>query len=310
MQIRQATLDDTRAISALHRTQIQRWQRLTPQGQVEDLPYDDLTIYERWLHGGAWMSIETGALWLSHLLRGAGQPLIIEQDDEPIGYVEAFAGDEASPIGKHLHIGSMLLLDEALRDEVTQALIRHADAQGKISFSVPAYDNDTVQFYKRYAFKEVETRQEVVVAAQGGSVGFYKVSDHLAADATQITGWFMPIGRNASARQHWEIQWAHLWDAIPQITAQTTHRKRFNSAGLDAFVCVQQALYNPRSATVYCWTSKAITAQLIAAIRDWCYKQGYRTLRFSVTPQVQKLLGSDIELTPQKQTIFMRDSSI
>ena len=71
MHIRPALLDDTQAISQLFRARIDKWQRLTEQGQVEDLSYDELSIYERWLHGGAWMSIETGAIWLSHLLSGS-----------------------------------------------------------------------------------------------------------------------------------------------------------------------------------------------------------------------------------------------
>ena len=62
MQIRQATLDDTRAISKLFCAGIERWQRMDAQGRVEDLSYEQLTIYERWLHGGAWLSIETAAL--------------------------------------------------------------------------------------------------------------------------------------------------------------------------------------------------------------------------------------------------------
>ncbi|MDQ7035939.1 MAG: hypothetical protein Q9P01_14230 [Anaerolineae bacterium] len=74
MQIRRAILDDTQTISKLFRSRIDRWQRMDSQQRVEDLAYDDLSIYERWLHGGAWMSIETGAIWLSHLLSGAGNP--------------------------------------------------------------------------------------------------------------------------------------------------------------------------------------------------------------------------------------------
>ena len=57
MPIRQPTLDDTQAISALFQAKFERWQRIDENGQVEDLPYEQLSLYERWLHGGAWMSI-------------------------------------------------------------------------------------------------------------------------------------------------------------------------------------------------------------------------------------------------------------
>ena len=55
--VREAIMDDTAAISALFRQQVNVWQRFDADGRVEELPYEKLTIYERWLHGGAWMSI-------------------------------------------------------------------------------------------------------------------------------------------------------------------------------------------------------------------------------------------------------------
>ena len=86
MLVRQARLDDTRAIVRLFKSRIPKWQRLNPQGQVEDLPYEDLTIYERWLHGGAWMTLETGVLWLSHLLSGHGLAHVVEVDQKIVAY--------------------------------------------------------------------------------------------------------------------------------------------------------------------------------------------------------------------------------
>src|SRR5215213_9179974 len=76
LQVRQAALDDTCAISSLFRARIGVWQRLDANGRVEDKPYEALTIYERWLHGGAWMSIETAAIQLNELLSGAGISLV------------------------------------------------------------------------------------------------------------------------------------------------------------------------------------------------------------------------------------------
>ena len=74
LEVRQAGLDDTGAISALFCARIPVWQRRNAQGQVENVAYDALTIYERWLHGGPWMSIETCAILLNHLLSGGGDP--------------------------------------------------------------------------------------------------------------------------------------------------------------------------------------------------------------------------------------------
>jgi hypothetical protein len=309
MQIRQATLDDTQSISILFRAKIERWQRMGETGRVQDLPYEQLNIYERWLHGGAWMTLETGALWLSHLLRGAGIPYVLENADLDItGYMEVFPGDEPEPYGKHLHIRRIVVDDdEAGTDALVQFLLEKHTHFDRITVSCTAYDNDTIQFYKRYGFEEVETIQQVAVPSAGGNVGFYQVSDYLQADSERIKGWSMPVGRTEAARYHWENLWPNLWQAVPKIVEQRTHRQHVNAAGHEAFVCIKQQLYNPRSADIYCWTPKMVSAQLMNSIRDWTHKQGYRTLVMAVTDKVVGLLGTNVEKTPYQQTILARD---
>jgi hypothetical protein len=310
MQIRQATLDDTQAISKLFCAGIERWQRMDAQGRVEDLPYEQLTIYERWLHGGAWLSLETAALWLSHLLRGAGSPFVLEDvSGAIIGYVETYSGDEPAPYGYHLHIGRMVTQanSDSQKDALMQFLLEQAGGIGRITASSIAYDADTINFYKRYGMSVIETIQHVTIPTTGGSVAFYKVTDHPKADVAQIANWTMPIGRTENSRYHWEHQWANLWQAVPQITARTTHRQHFNAAGQEALVCSQQHLYNPRSADIHCWTAKPLTAQVVNAVRDWAHKQGYRTLTLAVTDNILPLLGANIEKTPVQHTILARD---
>jgi hypothetical protein len=306
MSIRQPILDDTRAISALFQAKIERWQRIDERGHVEDLPYEALTLYERWLHGGAWMSIETGAIWLSHLLRGAGLCLVLE-DEGVMGYAEAYPGNEPEPYGYHLHIEHLRASSDTIRHDLMQYLIEQAGGIGRISAATTAYDNEGIKFYQHYGFSEIMRVRQVNLAAQSGNVGFYKVTEHSNSSASQIEEWLMPIGRLQSARLHWEHLWSNLWHAIPEITARKTYRLRFNAAGQDAFVCVQQQLYNPRAADIYCWTPKALSGQLVAAIRDWSYKVGYRSLSLVVNEKIAKVLGSDLEETVYQQVILGRE---
>jgi hypothetical protein len=310
MPLRQATLDDTRAISQLFCAQIERWQRMDNRGRVEDLPYEQLTIYERWLHGGAWLSIETAALWLSHLLHGAGQPFVLEDASGTlVGYTETYPGDEPAPYGYHLHIGRLVTHSNSAeeKDALMQFLLEQAGGIGRITASCTAYDQDTINFYKRYGMSSIETLQQVAIPTVGGSVAFYKVTDHPKADVAQIENWSMPLGRSENARYHWQQLWPNLWQAVPQIVTRKTHRQHFNAAGQEALVCGQQHLYNPRSADIYCWTAKPVTAQVINAIRDWAHKQGYRTLTLTVTEKIAALLGSSAEKTPVQHMILARD---
>ena len=153
MQVRQATLDDTRQIVALFVSRIPVWQRFTADGQVEELPYDELTIYDRWLHGGAWMTLETGAIWLSHILSGSGFAYVIEAAGEILAYAEAFVNRELTPMNTHLHL-AQLLVDERCSDDVhhllAESVLSDARGPGRLSVAYPDYDKALATYYRGF----------------------------------------------------------------------------------------------------------------------------------------------------------------
>ncbi|MGJ3240249.1 MAG: hypothetical protein ACFE0Q_16190 [Anaerolineae bacterium] len=307
MIIHTATLDDSSAISTLCRERIQRWQRMDADGQVHDLPYEQLSIYERWLHGGAWMSVETGAIWLTHLAGGAGLTFVANDDHGTVtGYAEAFIGQESDPYGYHLHIGRLIANDDNTHTTLITHLIEQAGGIGRVTVAVSPYDTETLKRYQGLGFSTLTQIQQVTVPANGATAGFYQVTEHPKADAGQIADWQMPIGRTESARLHWETHWPRLWHAIPRLSEQRQHRLRFNTGGQDALVFVQEQLYNPRHATVLCWTPKTLSTNLIGAIRDWAYKTGYRSLQMAVSEKIATTLDTNLEKTPYQTIILAR----
>ena len=101
---------------------------LTADGEVEDLPYEALTIYDRWLHGGAWMTLETGAIWLSHLLSGNGLAWVVDDGGLILAYAEAFVNRELTPMNTHLHL-AQIMVDENSPEECASHAVRRC-AQG------------------------------------------------------------------------------------------------------------------------------------------------------------------------------------
>ncbi|MGB1285748.1 MAG: hypothetical protein ACPG7F_04365 [Aggregatilineales bacterium] len=302
MSIRRATLDDTGAISALCRNAIPRWQRMAA-GQVEDVAYEDLSLYERWLHGGAWMSIETASIWLSHLLSGAGVPYVLLEDDMIVGYLEAFTGKEPAPYHNHLHIGNIRTNNNA---DHAQALIQHIQQMHSqnITVACSAYEPDMQDFLGALDFEQIEMVLQVDMPAQTGQ-SFYQANEHHDTVYNQIKGWLMPIGRTESARTHWEGIWANLWRAIPEITARKMQRLHIVAAGQEAYVAFHQQLYNPRNADVYCWTPKPLSKSLISAIRDRAHREGYRNLAMVVSESALSLLKVSADTAPYKQNILL-----
>lgn len=298
IQVRQARLDDTQAISALFRARVTAWQRLDAQGKVEDVAYEALTIYERWLHGGPWMSVETGAIQLSHLLRGAGLPLVAEVNGHVLAYAEAYPGVEPAPFGAHLNLTHPVVHPDHANAGLDDALMNYALEQAQalkqqrllVSFALQEFK----PLYERHGLSLMAVVRRMSLSARTGQ-GFYQTAEYLNPDPARVSGWHMPVGRLGSARQQWETLWPRIWDALPEMRQQRTHRVHFQAAGQEALVCCQQQLYAPRSADVYCWSPRPLTPQLLTAIRDWAHREGYRTLVMAVMEDTIKTLGPDAE---------------
>ena len=306
--IRRAKLQDIRAIGELFRSRIESWQRMNADGSVQTVDYAALNIYEQWGHGGAWMNDQTATLWLSHVLRGAGAPTVLTDDDgQLLAYSEVFIGDEPTPFGKHTHIGTLItqIGFADMRDALMQHLLREASSIGQISVNLSTYDEDGISFYNRYGLVSTERIARYNISTQIGQ-GFYKVTDHNDTNAAQIQGWHMLTGRTSNARQQWEMQWTALWNAVDEIAAEPVLRVRLSASGQEAFVCLKQDLYDSRLAEIYCWSNKPMSSALLVALRDWAHRGGYRTLSLWGDASVGKVMGNEAETTTQQRVILMR----
>ena len=306
MLTRQATLDDTSKIVALFTARVSVWQRLNAAGQVEDQPYEQLTIYERWLHGGAWMSLETGAIWLSHLLSGNGLAYVVEDGGAIVAYAEAFVNRELTPMGGHLHLADMLI-HEGCADEVhhllADAILSDARGPGRLSVAYPDYSKEKATYYRKYfGANEAFRLARYTLSAQIGQ-SFYKSRDFDKTDASLIDGWAVAVGRTSSPRALWEAEWKEHWRCIPQIVSRSKHRQYVNASGHEALVCYHQQLYNDRQAEVYCWSPRNLSTQLLVAIRDMGHRLGFRMLTLALPDFAAELLPAETAVDPNQQIV-------
>jgi hypothetical protein len=318
MIARMATLEDISAISALHRQPIERWQRLNATGQVEDLPYEQLSIYERWLHGGAWMSIETSAVWLNHLLANDIVAMVCANEGQILGYLEAYPGHEPAPYGDHLYLHSMVTAAEsetaahaaAIEETLLAGLIAAGRPFGRLLASVADYDEAHAVRLARLGFTAIEGTTTVRLYSVPARTGlaFYQATRPGPLPAKTIEGWHMLLGRTGSARQHWGAVWPVLWAGVPQIQELRVDRIRLSAAGQEAYIVIQQKLYDPRGADVYCWSSKPLSRQLVIALGDWAHREGYRALNMAMTEDAAALFGSDLmQAAPYAFSVMARE---
>ncbi len=310
MQARQATIDDTLKIVELFTARVPIWQRLNAAGHVENLPYEALTIYERWLHGGAWMSLETGAIWLSHVLGGNGYAYVVEDEDRILAYAEAFLNRELAPLGDHLHLAtwqSAVGCGDQAHLTLADAILKEAQAPGRLSVDYPAYDQEGATAYRKYfGVSEALRLARYIMQAQTGQ-SFYKSQDFERLEASMIEGWALAVGRLTSPRALWETEWIEHWRGIPQINERQKHRHYVNASGHEALVCFHQQLYNARNADVYCWSPRDLSTQLLVAIRDMGHRLGFRALTLALPADSAKLLPADSARDPNEQIIATVD---
>ena len=306
--VREAILDDANAISALFRGRIPTWQRLTAKGGVESLPYEDLTVYERWTHGGPWMSIETSALALARLLHGVGLALVAEADGKVVGYLEAYPGYEPPPFGAHLHLAHLVTSSDGQHAEmIADALLNRAAGVARhlpdrrLTISLPSETGEDAQFYVQRGFRGLAKVGRYLVPVKSGQ-GFYQVTEHGASNVGQIEGFHMPLGRTESAAMLWESVWVSIWEVIPQLAGRKIQRVKLNASGQEILLCAQPVPHDPRILDLWGWSGRPLTGVMLTALRDWAAREKYRALRMIVDAESAALFGPDAEADPFSRT--------
>lgn len=294
--VRKATLDDVGALTAIHTASIERWQRLTLQGQVEDVPYEQLTVHERWQHGGPWMSPETCAVYLNHLSRGLGIALAIERDGQIVAGAEVFPGEEPAPFGACLDLSLTLLPDERDPGAICTALLAFVrqlaedTAHPHILMTQPLWPN----VIDHLGLTRIAGGQSISWPVRQGQV-FYQATPHEQDDPAQINGYALPLGRWHSAHYEWVTRWPSLWAGVPALRDRRVERLQLSVAGGRFFVMFAESPYDSRQASLYLWTPTPLLGPMLTAVNDKAHKLGFRRLDTTIVGQDYAFLGPDAE---------------
>ncbi|USS40429.1 GNAT family N-acetyltransferase [Thermococcus aggregans] len=91
MEVRVAKLEDCKGIVQVHCSGVERWIK---KSEGREASYEELSIEERYLHGGPWMSIETCAVHLNSLLLEGQFPIVAEENGKIMGNAEVLISEE------------------------------------------------------------------------------------------------------------------------------------------------------------------------------------------------------------------------
>jgi GNAT superfamily N-acetyltransferase len=307
--IRQATLADAAHITALHNANIDTWTRPGPDGEAIPANCAELTLFERWLVGGPWTSVEMCAVHLANLLRGTdGIPLVAESEGQVRAEAEVFIGREPEPFGHHINVSKLTVHPDYLNVGLGSALLTYiqqmatairckritvADAQGDAAL------------YEHHHFTRAHVGQHIVIKTGEGRV-FYKASDLKTFEPAQIDGWHMPLGRYQSARQEWDRMLPGFWNSVPEIVEPESARLHITVTGQEAYALMQQDRYRPARVHVFLWTRRPINSLLVVALRDWAALHDYEEMAGFAWDYVRPMLEVEMQEEGDSQYLYSR----
>jgi len=295
--VRLATLDDCAAITAIHTSHVATWERLDSTGALVPAAYADLSLVERWQHGGPWLSIETCAVHLNRLLAGSGIPLVADLDGEVLGEAEVYEGFEPPPFGHNLNLSVLVVHAEQQRHGIANALIAYIVEMARLMKCerIAVSHAEAREFYLKHGFRVAQTGREISIPTQLGHA-IYQISELTDRSADQIKNWHMPLGHVQSARQEWEKLFPQTWAAgLPDLLNIPSAHLKLTVAGQNAILFFQEAVdREPGSVNLSCWSAHPLSNPLLTALRDKANRDGYPTILSYVMDSDRSLLPPDV----------------
>jgi len=126
LDVRLASLDDVKGITEVHCSDVKMWRRRVGDKWVP-ASYEELSIEERFMHGGPWMSVETCAIHLNYLLLAGQYPLVAVLDGKIVGELELYIGEEKGVLGKTAFIDVLLVHSDFRRRGIGRRLVQKAE---------------------------------------------------------------------------------------------------------------------------------------------------------------------------------------
>ncbi len=162
--VRKASLEDVKGIVEVYCSGVEKWFKQV-KGQKVETRYEDLSIAERWSHGGPWMSIETCAIHLNYVLSSGQYPLVAIMDDKIVGELELYIGYEKGLLGRHGFIDVLEVHHNYRRRGVGRALVEKAVeiARERGCETIAVWpDPGAVGFYEKVGVNEIAYRVKYV----------------------------------------------------------------------------------------------------------------------------------------------------
>ncbi len=286
MEVREATLDDTHDIVAVH---------LTNPEPPFDRPPETLTITERCDHGGPWMTMETCAIHLNNLLAWGYAPLVVEHEGKVIAETEFYVGRDIPPLGTTLDISVLYVHSEHQRRGAGTMLVEEMISTAKQR----CCDHITVSglggpgspgFYARFGFTQLLQMQTVNCAVpKTSNLGSGEL--YVPRDFEKPPNGTLWLGRFLSPCQ----KWREIVDGLNRrdLMLPATLGGYCMSRGSSGFIVSEW--HDANAADLYLWAetlTREMVLELLVRTRDAGYQRACLLCHPVVAQAVADMCGS------------------
>ncbi len=302
--IRPATARDAPGITAIHCSNVARWLRWEADGISHPARYADLTPYERWQHGGAWLDEATCRFHLQRLIEGGGFPLVAEAGGRLLAAAELHLASEPPPYGRNLNLSTLYVHRNHQGQGLGSALLAHAIelARSKECDTFLVANAEAPEFYKRHDLKQVERWVQYRLPTAKSRTA-YDLEPLPDAPYALVQGYALPIGRYQNAHYDWERTRPNATPNFPEWRDLKLERYWLNLGKQRVAVIFEESPHQRGTAEVFLFTQSLLASKLVAAIRGLGNQLGFSHLQCFVRSDVQLTGGMK---TNVEQRLFLR----
>lgn len=305
IQIRPATLADAAAITTIHCSHVETWRR---GGEGEPVAYESLALYDRWLHGGPWMSVETCAVHLNHWLRADHAALVACQDGAVVGEAEFVENREPAPYGPSLHLSLLFVHAACVGQGVGRALVEAgltlARERGCTALTTQP-EQPAGAFYQRVGFAPwLQLREWQAPAQERPLPQEPRPADQVCYPADPAL--VLRAGRYQCGRL--------AWDSLPFLLALAEHARlpwgrwqATSASGEVAWLGLSAQPLDPSQADGFIWAPpQAELAPLVQTTQTLAVRLGFAYVDLLLEEPEGHRLATALGLEPQRGVTLWR----
>jgi len=157
VRVRKATLDDIGGIVNVHCSDVEKWFKIVNEKNVK-AKYEELSVAERWAHGGPWMSIETCSILLNNILTHNQYSLVACYNGIIVGELELYIAEENSVLGKTAYIDVLVVHRKFRRKGIGKLLVEEAIkiAEENNCDTISVWPTqESIEFYRKCGIRDI-----------------------------------------------------------------------------------------------------------------------------------------------------------